>query len=540
MSPLSVMLRLRLRRDRIQLLVWIVAFFALIAASATEFHTTYGTAADREAVVRLAVSNTSLLLVRGAPQGTSLGDLISFQILSFAAFLAAVMASMLAVRHIRGDEEAGRGELVGASRAGRRTPAVATLVEGVIASVAVGLASTVGLLAVGLPAAGSVAFGTGCAICGLAFLGVGMLAAQVFSTSRTANGVGITLVCVAWVVRGIGDMTGTPAPDGLSASIGWASWLSPIGWAQLMKPFAANSYLPAIVGLVVAAVLVAVALRLQAARDLGAGLVPARAGKPGAARNLSAPIGLAWRLQRGSLYGWGIGAIVLAVFAAELVPQAIKDMQNSGGTIGDLVQDLVPGGTGSITNLFIAAMAGFFGLVVTGGVLQTIMRLRQEEAAGHAENLLATRVGRLRWLGSFVVLALAAAVVIALIGGVLASATGAKMNDPGDLGKWLVACLAQLPAVFVYLAVLTLIFAAIPRWTIGLGWTLFGLGAFLGEFGGLVNLPAWLRDLAPSTHTPTVPAADASWTGAVVMVVIGVIALALAAVAFRRRDLAWQ
>lgn len=540
MRSLVVMLRLRLRRDRTQLAVWLVAFFALIAISATEFHTAYPTVADREAVVRLAVGNPSLLLVRGAPQGTSLGDLIAFQILAFAAFLAAVMASMLAVRHSRGDEEAGRAELVGASPAGRATPTLATLLEGVIASVAVGLATTVGLLAVGLPAAGCLAFGIGCTVCALAFLGVGLLAAQLFSTSRTANGVGIALVCVAWVVRGIGDMTGTPAPDGLSASIGWASWLSPIGWAQLMKPFAANDFLPALVGLVVAAMLIAAALRLQATRDLGAGLVPARPGRVKAGVTLAGPIGLAWRLQRGSLYGWGAGAVVLAVFAAELVPQAVKDLQGSGSTLGTLVQDLAPGAQGTFTDLFIAALAGFVGLVITGGVLQTIMRLRQEEAAGHAETVLATPTGRLRWLGSFVVLALGAAVLIALIGGVLAGATSAKVNDPGDLGKWLLACVAQLPAVFVYLAVLTLIFAAVPRWAVGLGWTLFGLGGFLGEFAGLMNLPAWLRDLAPSSHTPAVPASDASWAGAWWMVGIGVVALIAAAALFRRRDLAGQ
>jgi putative exporter of polyketide antibiotics len=131
--------------------------------------------------------------------------------------------------------------------------------------------------------------------------------------------------------------------------------------------------------------------------------------------------------------------VVLAIFAAELVPQAIKDLQSSESALGNLVEDLVPGGTGSITDLFIAAMGGFFGLVITGGVLQTIMRLRQEEAAGHAESVLATRVGRLRWLGSFVLLATVAAVSIALLGGLLAGLTGARVDDPADLGRWLAA-----------------------------------------------------------------------------------------------------
>lgn len=68
MSVLGTLLRMRLRRDRWQLTIWVISFIALIAVSATEFHTTYATAADREAIVRLAASNTSLLLVRGAPR----------------------------------------------------------------------------------------------------------------------------------------------------------------------------------------------------------------------------------------------------------------------------------------------------------------------------------------------------------------------------------------------------------------------------------------------------------------------------------------
>ena len=247
-------------------------------------------------------------------------------------------------------------------------------------------------------------------------------------------------------------------------------------------------------------------------------------------------------MQRGSLYGWGVGAVVLAAFSAELAPQAIKDLQGSGTTLGDLVHGLVPGGSGSIVDLFIAALAGFVGLVITGGVLQTIMRLRQEEAAGHAEVVIAGPIGRLRWLGSFVGLATGAAALIALISGLVGGATGAKVDDPGDFGRWLVACLAQLPAVFVYLAVLTLIYAIVPRWTVGLGWALFGLGAFLGEFGGLLKLPSWLQDLAPSSHTPTVPAAGASWAGAMVMVAVGVVAIMIwrRRGAFLRRDVVGQ
>ena len=128
MNALAGVLRLRIRRDRAQLIVWLAVFFLLVLATAKELNSTYGSPADRDAVVRLAVGNTTLLLVRGAPQGTSLGEVVTFQILAFVGLLMGVMTSMLAVRHIRADEEAGRAELLGSSTAGRRTPGTATLV----------------------------------------------------------------------------------------------------------------------------------------------------------------------------------------------------------------------------------------------------------------------------------------------------------------------------------------------------------------------------------------------------------------------------
>lgn len=48
-------------------------------------------------------------------------------------------------------------------------------------------------------------------------------------------------------------------------------------------------------------------------RDFGAGLVPQRPGRATASRALASPLGLAWRLQRGSLIGWTAGVLLTGV-----------------------------------------------------------------------------------------------------------------------------------------------------------------------------------------------------------------------------------
>src|ERR1019366_276394 len=48
---------------------------------------------------------------------------------------------------------------------------------------------------------------------------------------------------------------------------------------------------------------------LAARRDYAAGMLPQRPGPAKSAASLRSPLALAWRLQRGTLIGWGIGRL---------------------------------------------------------------------------------------------------------------------------------------------------------------------------------------------------------------------------------------
>ena len=99
------------------------------------------------------------------------------------------------------------------------------------------------------------------------------------------------------------------------------------------------------------------------------------------------------------------------------------------------------------------------------------------------------------------------------------------------------AAAAQLPAALVYLGILGLIFVILPTFTLGLGWSLLGLGGFIGIFGGLIGLPEWVRNVSPFTHTPLVVGTETDWTGGLWMLGVAVAACAIAVVGMRRRDI---
>jgi ABC-2 type transport system permease protein len=539
-GALGALLRQRLRRDRWQLLIWIVCIAVLALFSAASIDQTYGSATGRLELMKLAIANPTVLMLRGLPQGTSLAAVTFFEIYTFLALLAGLMNTFLAVRHSRAEEETGRAELVGATPAGRLLPTVATVIHGVLANVVLALATGLGFLAAGLPAYGSFVAGAAVGGAGLAFLAVGLVFAQLMSTSRAANGYAAAVVVLAYVLRGIGDALGTPFGDGTHLRSAWPTWLSPIGWGEQYAPYTANDWRPLLLQAGFAAVLIAGVFALQSVRDSGAGVFAERAGRATARPTLSGVLGLAWRLQWPTVLAWTIGGALTGALAGALGSVVASSMANdpSMANIREALGRIGAGGSGPMTQLFISAIFSIVGVLAAACAVQSVIRLRQEEAAGTAEALMATPVSRVRWLFSFVAVAVIAVVLVlvaaALVSGLSAMAAG---EDAARIGDSFAAASAQLPVALVYTGVLTLVFVLLPSWTIPVSWAALGLGAFIGVFGGLIKLPDPVRHLSPFADAPVV-VGNVDWTGGYWMFGITIVALAAAALLIRRRDFA--
>ncbi|MGH1549976.1 ABC transporter permease [Leifsonia poae] len=542
-SSLAVMvalLRQRVRRDRWQLLVWLVVIGVLAAFSAASIQQTYADAAGRAELIRLALANPAILLLRGLPRGAGLGALTFFEIYTFLALVAGLMNTFLAVRHSRAEEESGRAELIASTPAGRRLPTGATVVLAVVTNILLTLVVALGFIAAGLPAAGSFVAGAATGGAGLAFFGVGLLLAQIFSTSRAANGYASAVVVLAYLLRGVGDAIGTPYGDGLRLRSGWPTWLSPIGWGEQTAAYTADDLVPVLLQLALAAALVVAVFGLQAVRDTGAGVVPERAARATASPLLSGMGGLAWRLQWPVILGWTIGGALTGVLAGALGNVVNSSFANNPDLSGirDALSHMGSGGSGPLAQLFISAIFSVVGVLAAACAVQAVIRLRQEEASGTAETVVATPVSRLRWLFAFVVVGVVAVVAVllaaALASGLSALAAG---EHASTMGASFAAAAAQFPVAVVYLGVLTLLFVVLPSWTVPVGWTALGLGAFVGIFGVLVKLPDGIRHLSPFADAPVV-VGDVDWTGGYWMLGITIAALAAAAALIRRRDFA--
>ncbi|MFT4135616.1 ABC transporter permease [Microbacterium sp.] len=533
---MTALLRARMRRDRVQVPLWIAGTALLAAAGYAGVVQSYGTVTERQEILAAVMANPVILMFRGLPSGTSEGAFLAFEVLPGLAMLAALMSSFLAVRHTRGDEEAGRAELVSATPAGRTLPAVATLVHGLVANVALTALTALALIATGLDVPGSLFTGAASGATGVAFLGLGLIAAQLMRTSRGANALTVWALVTLFLVRGIGNAAGTPSDDLTRIDSSWIAWLSPFGWAEQTRPYDADDVWPVALGVAVGLALAVAAIALQSVRDLGAALVPARRGRARARATLSSPQALVWRLGSGALVGWVLGGALTGILATTLSAVAVR-IAGENPAVSEVLERIAR--AGSLDEAVITVFFTMLGILAACAAVQTLAHARQEEAHGTAEPVLATPVGRVRWLAGYLSVATGAVVVVvgaAVVAGCLAlTAAGGE----SDLYRVVVITgLGQVVAASVFVVVTALVFVLLPRATIGVAWALVVVGAMLGLFGPLFGLPEWAGELSPFAGAPTVSGGDVDLRG--LWWLLGAVAVggAAALALMRRRELA--
>jgi ABC-2 type transport system permease protein len=524
--------RLAVRRDRIGLAAAVYVITAAVAGTAYAFKKLYPTEAGRAALAAAGGSNPALRFLYGRLDGDSIGSLTAWRYGVWAGIFAALLAIFVVIRHTRADEEAGRLELVGSAVVGRQAALVAALATAAAPLVVVTALLCVALPLVGLPAAGSAALALGIGGCGLAFTGIAAVAAQLTSSARTARGIALGVLGVAFVLRGVGDSAGAAGPS-------WLSWASPLAWIQLARPFTALKPWVLALPLAVAALGTGLAFALAARRDQGAGLLPDRPGRPAASAALRGPFGLAWRLQRGALLGWAVGyAFTFAACGA-----AAKGIGQLFGTSSALEHEFTRiGGLGAqaaITNAYLAALMLLAGLVAAAYAVSVVLRLRAEETGGLAEPILATATGRVRWALSHVTVAVGGAALLLAVAGVATGlGYGLRAGPLGTLVSRMVgAAMGQLPSVLVLAAVAICLLGLLPGASVPGAWTALGLVVLINLFGQALQLSHWVLDISPFTHAPRLPGGTVNAAPLLWLCALALAASVAGLAGLRRRDI---
>jgi ABC-2 type transport system permease protein len=519
----SAMLRLYLRRDRIVLPMWVLLLsLPLATVYVGSIEKIYPDHAARASFAATVMASPAQRAIYGQIYNDSLGATGIWKAGMFHTLIAVALI-LTVIRHTRADEETGRAELLDSTAVGRYASLSAALMLSFGASLATGLLGAGGLLGTNVPASGSLAFGAALACSGLVFTAVAAVTAQLSTSARFARGAAFAVLGAAFTLRAVGD-----------AGPGALSWLSPLGWSLQVRPYAGDRWWMMLLHLATAALLTALAYRLLAGRDVGAGLIAERPGPGSATPLLRNAVGLTWRLDRGAVLLWTVGLCLYGLLIGSVV-------HGIGGELGgDTAKDIVVrmGGTGALEQAFVAVAFCMLGMIAAAFAISLTVRLHQEEAGQRAEAVLAGAVSRTRWLTGHLAVAFIGPAVAILVAGVAAGLTyGVAAGDVGGKLSTSVATAAvQLPAVWLPAAVAIALFGVAPRFS-PLAWGVLVGFIALYLIGSLSGLPQWVLDAEPFAHVPRVTGGDFSAVPLLWLLAVDVVLIALGTAAFRRRDI---
>lgn len=525
LSGFGALLRLRFRLDRLRLAMWLAGIVGLVVATTRSLVGLYNTPAELQQYADLVDGNAALIIQAGPGYGLdepTLGSVLMNELGIWMIITHGLMSIFLTVRHTRAEEESERIEVIRSTPIGRHAPLAATVVYVAIANFAIAAATASYIMLEGLPLGGSIAFAATLLGSGCLFAAVALVCAQVVGTSRGALGLSSIVLAMSFILRAVGDVT-----------IGALSWLSPIGWAQAIRAFADERWWVLALPVGTAAMLTALAIALQAHRDIGGGMIAQRAGRAAARPGFDSAMALALRLQRASAISWTVGLAFFGFFYGVVADQA-ETLFEENPEMAEFFEQL---GQLSPTDAFLSTSVLMLALIGSGFSISSTLRLRSEESAMRADSLLCTPTSRRTWALSHLTMALGGTLAIMAVTG---AATGLGVavvtGDFEQVPRLIGASLAMTPAMFVLIGITTVLYGLAAR-AAPVAWACLVTVLIVGLFASILNLPQWVQNLSPFEHAPTLPGGAVAVVPLAALLALAAALIAVGVRTFERRDI---
>ncbi|HLY47675.1 MAG TPA: hypothetical protein VKR21_00630 [Solirubrobacteraceae bacterium] len=522
----ALLTRRALHAARVRTIGFVYVFAAVSYIQPVAYRHTYPTLEDRIRFARSFAENKAVVLFYGKAYNLlTVGGYSAWRVGGTLSVFAAVFGLLAAVRGFRGEEDAGRAELVLAGPVARSTAYLATITAITLSVLLLGIAELAGLVGGGLPAGGSAFLALAVISVAPVFAGVGALASQLASTRRQALELGGAMVALSFLLRVVADT---------STGAGWVRWLTPLGWTEEMRPFTGTRPLVLLLPLAVSLLLLGISLRVARRRDVGLGLLAAHDSSRSHLRLLSSPTAYALRAERLGLLVWAT-----AVGALGFVIGTVSPSVNNLGISKQLQHALSKLGVGSALTprAYIGFSFSFFAVVLSALAVSQIGAAWHEEAEGRLETVLGEPLGRRRWLTGRLCLGAGAVVLVALSAAVFTWAGAVSQDVSLSLTRMLVAGLNLVPVALVFLGIAALAYAMAPRAAMAIAYGLLTLSYLWQLFGKLLGAPSWLLNATPFAHVALAPAQPVRWGAAAALLGVAAVASAAAVGWFRRRDI---
>lgn len=532
----KTLVQLILRRDRLKLPLWTLGIVASLLSMVPLLQQTYGDEKSLGTLYQTFSLNSAGLFLTGPMNMPTLGGLMTIETLIWWGLIIAFVNTFFITRHTRHNEEIGAQELILSGQTHRSSALTSSLLVAAALNIVIGLSLGLGLSLFGdIWGNGSGwLYGFGMAVFGILWASIAAIVVQLVQSGRSANSLLAGLVGLGFLLRGIGDFMGTTASNGILQP-SWVSLLSPFGWLQRSNPLTAPNWAALIAPILISALFILVAYTLLSRRDIGLGILPARLGKKRATALLKAPFGLSIYLQRNIFIGWSFGILSMAAVIGLLVSSMTK-VYGSSENLKAMITSM--GGEGALVPSFLSAMLSILAIMTASYLVHGISRQRSEEVSGHLENLLSTRLSRLRWSLSHILITLISGLVLlALTGSIMAICVNISSDFTVSILDYALAGVAFFPALLFFAGLYMLCFGLIPRLSGMVAWLYFGIAIFMSWLAPLLQIDDKYMRISVFHHIPSLPLEAFDWPKITVIVLISLLAILVGLAFFRRRNI---
>jgi ABC-2 type transport system permease protein len=518
--------RLAVREIRRGALIVAVVCAGMSALVAAQYRTTFQGSIDQSGL-RALTENPAIRILFGPP--VALDDPGGFTVWRTGLpvlVLASVWILLAATRITRGEEDAGRLDLLLAGRLRMvdvmRRALAAVAGSALLISAAVGA----GLVAAGTNTVGAVIYATAILGVTLTFATAAVFAAQIMPTRSAAIGVTVGLLGVGLMLRMLAD--GVPR-------LAWSAWTTPFGLTARAAPYADNRVSPllALAGLPI--VFAVAGLAAARHRDVGSGLVAVPTKRRPRTRLLGSIDGFAVRRAIRPTIAWAAGIAAYFLLVGALI-SSILEFFDKNRVFAELAAAAGFAGLGSASG-FAAALFSMLPIATGVYAATRLAAMVADETARRWTPVFATPVSRIRLACTEVVVVTAGMVVLHAVAALAIWAGAASTGAPLGLGDALAGALNAAPIAWLAVGAAALAAGRLPA-AVGAAGALPVAGGFLlNVITQSIRAPDWVVNLSPFAHLAAVPNVRPDWAAIAAFTVIGAILVALGLASYSRRDL---
>ena len=534
-SPETVIGRFVARRT-VRSAAFVALIFGMFVAAKSEgYISAFPNLKGRAVMAASFANNIGLKALLGTPhQLETVAGFAVWNTYIVMIMIGAIWAYLTTTRLFRGEEDAGRWEIMLSGLTTARRAAANVLIGfgvslGVLFLVTAGTFLAVGSLdKINFPVSSSLYFALATSLGAIVFAAVGAVASQLMPTRARAATLSTAVFGLFFLIRAGGDIT----------SYHWLLYFSPLGWLELLQPFTGSQPLWLVPIIALIAVLATATVIMAGQRDLGASTIPDKDTSKPHLLLLGGPFTSALRFTRTSTISWLLGVAWLAGFFALLTKTAAQAISDS--MAGNKVLDRLTHSSSQSfgAKAYLGIVFFFLMTVIMCYAASAVGAMREDEAQGYLDNLLVRTVGRIRWLGGRIVIALGVIGIACLLACVVVWFSIVALNISLTWHSIFMSGLNLVaPAVFILgLGLLTMGIA--PRLTSLVTFGLIAWSFMVQMVSSGLNLNHWLLDLSIFYHVSFAPTVDPVWSTNFTLLLLGLAMGLLGAVIFNRRDLA--